>query len=146
MQVKARITLLKDLPAGTGVSYGHAYVTDRPLRMAVVGIGYADGVPRILSNRINVMIKSQLAPQIGTITMDQLMVDVSHIADLQEGDVVTLLGQDGPHRITADDWADLTQSISWEILCGFKHRLPRIAAEASRHGSNPTAIGQTPQP
>ena len=146
MQVKARITLLKDLPAGTGVSYGHAYVTDRPLRMAVVGIGYADGVPRILSNRMNVMIKGQLAPQIGTITMDQLMVDVTHIADLQEGDVVTLLGQDGPHRITADDWANLTQSISWEILCGFKHRLPRIATGSSCHGVKPTVIGQTPPP
>lgn len=131
MQVKARITHLKDLPAGTGVSYGHSYVTDRPIRMAVVGIGYADGVPRILSNRVNVLIKGQLAPQIGTITMDQLMVDVTHIPNLQEGDVVTLLGQDGPHRITPDDWADLTQSISWEILCGFKHRLPRIAAEPS---------------
>lgn len=129
MQVKARITLLKDLPAGTGVSYGHSYVAERPLKMAVVGIGYADGVPRILSNRIQVMIKGQLAPQIGTITMDQLMVDVTHLPNLQEGDVVTLLGQDGPHRVTADDWANLTQSISWEILCGFKHRLPRVAAE-----------------
>ncbi|QQE63745.1 alanine racemase [Leptolyngbya sp. BL0902] len=129
MQVKARITLLKDLPAGTGVSYGHSYIAEHPLRMAVVGIGYADGVPRILSNRIQGMIKGQLAPQIGTITMDQLMVDVTHIPDLQEGDVVTLLGQDGPHCTTADDWADLTQSISWEILCGFKHRLPRVAIE-----------------
>lgn len=129
MQVKARITHLKDLPAGTGVSYGHSYVTERPIRMAVVGIGYADGVPRILSNRVNVMVKGQLAPQIGTITMDQLMVDVTHIPNLQVGDVVTLIGQDGGHRITADHWADLTQSISWEILCGFKHRLPRIAAE-----------------
>lgn len=129
MQVKARITHLKDLPAGTGVSYGHSYVTERPIRMAVVGIGYAGGVPRILSNRVKVMVRGQLAQQIGTITMDQLMVDVSHIPNLQEGDVVTLLGQDGPHRITPDDWATLTNTISWEILCGFKHRLPRIAVE-----------------
>lgn len=97
--------------------------------MAVVGIGYAGGVPRILSNRVKVMVRGQLAQQIGTITMDQLMVDVSHIPNLQEGDVVTLLGQDGPHRITPDDWATLTNTISWEILCGFKHRLPRIAVE-----------------
>ena len=129
MQVKARVTHLKNLPTGTGVSYGHSYVTDRPIRMAVVGIGYADGVPRILSNRAKVIIKGQMAPQIGTITMDQLMVDVTHIPNLQEGDVVTLLGHDGSHRITPDDWATLTHSISWEILCGFKHRLPRIAIE-----------------
>jgi alanine racemase len=141
MQVKARITLLKDLPVGTGVSYGHSYVTDHPIRMAVVGIGYADGVPRILSNRINVMVKGQLAPQIGTITMDQLMVDVTHLPDLQEGDVATLLGQDGPHCITPDDWADLTQSISWEILCGFKHRLPRIAVEQSLSSTQATIPG-----
>lgn len=132
MQVKARITLLKDLPAGTGVSYGHSYVTERPLRMAVVGIGYADGVPRLLSNRLKVIIKGHLAPQIGTITMDQIMVDVTHIPGLQEGDLVTLIGQDGPHRITVDDWANLTQSISWEILCGFKPRLPRLVAEPIR--------------
>jgi alanine racemase len=127
MQVKARITHLKDLPAGTGISYGHQFVTDRPIRVAVVGIGYADGVPRALSNRVNVLVKGQPVRQIGAITMDQLMIDVSLIPNLQEGDVVTLLGQDGAHCITPDDWAELTNTISWEILCGFKHRLPRIA-------------------
>ncbi|MGB3309954.1 MAG: alanine racemase [Nodosilinea sp.] len=129
MQVKARITHLKDVPAGTGISYGHQYVCDRPIRLAVVGIGYADGVPRILSNRLQVMVKGHLAQQIGAITMDQLMLDVSHIPNLQEGDVVTLLGRDGNHAIGPDDWATLANTISWEILCGFKHRLPRIAIE-----------------
>jgi alanine racemase len=129
MQVKARVTHLKDLSPGTGVSYGHQFVADRPMRMAVVGIGYADGVPRSLSNRVKVLVKGQPAPQIGTITMDQMMIDVTHIPNLQEGDVVTLLGRDGNHTITPDHWAELTQTISWEILCGFKHRLPRIAVE-----------------
>ncbi|MBD2107520.1 alanine racemase [Nodosilinea sp. FACHB-13] len=129
MQVKARITHLKDVPAGTGISYGHQYVCDRPLRLAVVGIGYADGVPRVLSNRLQVMVKGRLAQQIGAITMDQLMLDVSHIPSLQEGDVVTLLGRDGHHIIGPDDWAAMANTISWEILCGFKHRLPRIAVE-----------------
>ena len=129
MQVKARITHLKDVPAGTGISYGHQYVCDRPLRLAVVGIGYADGVPRVLSNRLQVMVKGRLAQQIGAITMDQLMLDVSDIPNLQEGDVVTLLGRDGHHTIGPDDWAAMANTISWEILCGFKHRLPRIAVE-----------------
>jgi len=129
MQVKARITHLKDVPAGTGISYGHQYRCDRPIRLAVVGIGYADGVPRVLSNRLRVMVKGHLAPQIGAITMDQLMLDVSHIPHLHEGDVVTLLGRDGNHAIGPDDWATLANTISWEILCGFKHRLPRIAVE-----------------
>ncbi|PZV05500.1 MAG: alanine racemase [Leptolyngbya sp.] len=129
MQVKARITHLKDVPAGTGISYGHQYVCDRPLRLAVVGIGYADGVPRVLSNQLQVMVKGCLTQQIGAITMDQLMLDVSNIPNLQEGDVVTLLGHDGHHAIGPDDWAALANTISWEILCGFKHRLPRIAVE-----------------
>jgi alanine racemase len=129
MQVKARITHLKDVPAGTGISYGHQHVCDRPIRLAVVGIGYADGVPRILSNRLQVMVKGHLAQQIGAITMDQLMLDVSHIPNLQEGDVVTLLGRDGNYTVSPDDWATLANTISWEILCGFKHRLPRIAVE-----------------
>lgn len=62
--------------------------------------------------------------------MDQIMLDISAVPDLQEGEIVTLLGVDGAHQITADDWAALLGTISWEILCGFKHRLPRIARNA----------------
>ena len=127
MQVKARITQIKTIPSNTGVSYGHTFKCDRPLRIAVVGIGYADGVPRLLSNRMQVLIKGNLAPQIGNITMDQLMIDVSNIPNLEVGDIVTLLGQDGNLEITADDWANTLGTISWEIFCGFKHRLPRVA-------------------
>lgn len=127
MQVKARITHIKDIEPGTGVSYGHQFVADRPMRIAVVGIGYADGVPRALSNQMQVLIDGRRAQQIGAITMDQMMLDVTTIPNLREGDVVTVLGTSGEDAITADDWAALTNTISWEILCGFKHRLPRIA-------------------
>ena len=127
LQVKARVTQVKTIPPGTGVSYGHQFISDREIRLAVVGIGYADGVPRNLSNKMTVLIRGQRVPQIGAITMDQLMLDVSAIADLQEGEVVTLLGQDGKEQISADDWAAKLGTISWEILCGFKHRLPRVA-------------------
>ncbi len=127
LQVKARVTQVKTISPGTGVSYGHQFVADRELRMAVVGIGYADGVPRNLSNQMHVLVRGQRVPQIGTVTMDQLMVDVSKVPDVQEGEVVTLLGRDGDHSISADDWAKTLGTISWEILCGFKHRLPRIA-------------------
>jgi alanine racemase len=131
MQVKARITHIKEIQPGTGVSYGHTFVAERPMQIAVVGIGYADGVPRALSNRIEVLVQGQRARQIGSITMDQLMIDVTHIPHLQEGSVVTLLGQDGEQQIGADHWATLTHTISWEILCGFKHRLPRITTALS---------------
>lgn len=126
LEVKARITQIKTIPPHTGVSYGHTFKSDQPLKIAVVGIGYADGIPRLLSNKINVIINGQLAPQIGNITMDQLMIDVTQFPDLEVGDIVTLLGKEGNIAITADDWANTIGTISWEILCSFKHRLPRI--------------------
>lgn len=129
MQVKACVTHIKDIAAGTGVSYGHQFIAPRPMQIAVVGIGYADGVPRALSNRMEVLVKGRRVRQIGAITMDQLMLDVTEVPNLQEGDVVTLLGQEKGQTVTADDWAELTGTISWEILCSFKHRLPRIALE-----------------
>jgi alanine racemase len=127
MQVKARVTQVKTIPPGTGVSYGYQFIADRELRLAVVGIGYADGIPRNLSNKMTVLIRGQQVRQIGAITMDQLMLDVSEIPDLQTEEVVTLIGRDGDLSISADDWANSLGTISWEILCSFKHRLPRVA-------------------
>ncbi|OCQ99544.1 alanine racemase [Nostoc sp. MBR 210] len=126
LQVKARVTQVKTIAAGTGVSYGHQFVADREMRIAVVAIGYADGVPRNLSNKMQVLLRGQRVPQIGAITMDQLMIDISQLPEIQEGEIVTLLGDQGKEQITADDWAAQLNTISWEILCGFKHRLPRV--------------------
>lgn len=127
LQLKARVTQVKTIAAGTGVSYGHQFIAPREMRLAVVGIGYADGVPRQLSNKMEVLIRDRRVPQIGTITMDQLMLDVSSIPDIQEGEIVTLLGEQEKEQISAEDWANQLGTISWEILCGFKHRLPRVA-------------------
>ncbi len=128
LEVKARITHIKDIEAGTGVSYSHRFIAKEPMRIAIAGIGYADGVPRLLSNQMQAGLHNQKISQIGAITMDQMVFDVSGVEGVQEGDVVTLLGQSGEHRFTADQWAEMAQTISWEILCGFKHRLPRITA------------------
>lgn len=130
MQVKARVTQIKLIPPGTGVSYGQTFLAQQPTRLAVVGIGYADGVSRILSNQISVLVRGQPLPQIGTITMDQLMIDGSEIPDLQVGEVVTLIGHQGSAQISADHWAKTAGTISWEILTGFRHRLPRVVIEA----------------
>ncbi|MTJ08244.1 alanine racemase [Anabaena sp. UHCC 0204] len=127
LQLKARVTQVKTVEAGTGISYGHHFITSQEMRVAVVGIGYADGVPRNLSDKMQVLIRGKRVPQIGAITMDQIMLDVSSIPDLQEGEIVTLLGEQGKEHISADDWAKQLNTISWEILCGFKHRLPRVA-------------------
>ncbi|NEQ72637.1 MAG: alanine racemase [Okeania sp. SIO2C9] len=130
MQVKARVTQVKTIEAGTGVSYGYQFIAKKRMRLAVVGIGYADGVPRNLSNKMKVIVRDQLIPQVGAITMDQLMLDVSDIPDLETGEVVTLLGEQGKYQISAEDWANTLGTISWEILCSFKHRLPRVGVRS----------------
>jgi alanine racemase len=140
LQVKARVTQVKTIQPGTGVSYGHRFVADRVTQIAIVSVGYADGIPRNLSNQISGLVRGQRVPQIGSITMDQLMLDISTVADLQVGEIVTLLGNDGRQSISADDWAELLGTISWEILCNFKHRLPRITVNHAVFDSS--AIGQ----
>jgi len=126
LQVKARVTQVKTIPPGMGVSYGYQFIAKESMRLAVVGIGYADGVPRNFSNRMSALIRGQQVAQVGAITMDQLMVDATDVPDLQEGEIVTLLGQDGERQISADDWAKALGTISWEILCGFSQRLQRV--------------------
>ena len=128
MQVRARVSLIREVPAGVGVSYGHRFTTQRPSRLAVVGIGYADGVPRLLSNRLQVLHHGRRIPQVGAITMDQLVLDATDAPELDQGSVVTLLGSDGAERIDPLAWSDPCGTIPWEILCGFKHRLPRLPA------------------
>jgi alanine racemase len=127
LQVKARVTQVKTIEAGEGVSYGYKYIAKQDILIAIVEIGYADGIPRNLSNNLQGIIRGQFVPQIGAITMDRIMLDVSSIPDLQVGEIVTLLGKDGELEITAEDWATKLGTISWEILCGFKHRLPRVS-------------------
>ena len=140
MALHARVSLIREVPAGTGVSYGHSFHTSRPSRLAVVGIGYADGVPRQLSNQLEVLFQGQRIPQVGAITMDQLVLDASDCPALESGSVVTLLGPDGDQQIRPSDWSERCQTIPWEILCGFKHRLPRLtAAQAAWEGPTPGA-------
>lgn len=126
MTVKARVSLIRQVGAGVGVSYGHRFITARPSRLAVVAIGYADGVSRALSGRICALHQSRRLPQVGAITMDQLILDVTDHPNLEAGAVVTLLGRDGDLTIHPRDWSDQCDSIPWEVLCGFKHRLPRL--------------------
>lgn len=126
MRLLARVSLIREVAAGVGVSYGHRFRTSRPSRLAIVGIGYADGVPRQLSNQMEVLFQGQRLQQVGAITMDQLVLDATDCPSLEVGSVVTLLGEEGDAQIAPSDWSDRCQTIPWEILCGFKHRLPRL--------------------
>ncbi len=134
LSLKARVTQVQEVPAATGVSYGYLFTTERPSTLATVAIGYADGLPRNLSGQIEVLVHGQRAPQVGAITMDQCVIDVTDITGVNPGDVVTLLGEQGGHRISAESWAATLNTISYEIICGFKHRLPRLV-------SSPDAVG-----
>jgi alanine racemase len=126
LSVKARIILVKTVPPGTGVSYGHTFRAERHSRLATVAIGYGDGVPRLLSNRIDLLIRGRRARQVGTITMDQCLVDVTEVPEAGEGDTATLLGQDGTETVGAGDWAERLGTIPYEILTGLSGRLPRV--------------------
>ncbi len=124
--IQARITQVKTVPAGTGVSYGQIYHAKQDTRLATVALGYADGLPRNLSGKIEVEVSGKRVPQVGTITMDQCLIDISTVPEVQEGEVVTFLGKSAP---SAYNWADLLGTIPYEILCGFKHRLPRVVLQ-----------------
>jgi alanine racemase len=137
MQVRARIAQIRNLPAGVGISYGHRFVTSTPCCVAVVSIGYADGVPRNLSNRMQVLVQGQRVPQIGTITMDQIVIDISAVPNAAVGDRVTLLGQDGDQVILAEEWSQLLETIPYEIVCGFQRRLPRVEAYGGAMDAGP---------
>lgn len=109
-----------------GVSYGATYVVDRPMKIATISIGYADGYPRLLSGKGWVLIRGKKAPILGRVCMDQMMVDVTDIPDVEVEDPVTLIGRDGSEEIRVEDLSDLVGTINYEFVCGISPRVPRV--------------------
>ena len=126
MSLKSKIIHIKTLPAGISVSYGHTYTTDRETIVATVCAGYADGVPRALSGKGNVLVRGKKAPILGRVCMDQFMIDVTEIPDASLNDTVTIFGEDGDETITADEIAEIASTIGYEIVCLITPRVPRI--------------------
>ncbi|MBK1827205.1 alanine racemase [Haloferula rosea] len=123
MSLKSRVTLIRELPAGHGVSYGRTFITQRPTRVATIGIGYGDGYPRHLSGQgAEVWIKGHRHPLLGRVTMDQIMIDVTDHADIEVGDEVEVFG---PH-LRVDEVAAKAGTIAWEILTGITPRVVRV--------------------
>jgi alanine racemase len=123
---KTRILQLKKVPAGSSISYGQTFVTKRESFIATLPIGYADGYPRLLSNRGEVLVTGKRAPVAGRVCMDLTMIDVTDIGKIQQGDEVVLLGRQGDAEISADDMAAWADTISYEILTSIGARVPRI--------------------
>ena len=126
LQWLSRVTYVKTLPAGREISYGGTYVTKRETVVATVPVGYADGYRRSLSGAFHVLIRGKKAPILGRICMDQMMVDVTDIPGVTEGDRVTLVGRDGDETITMEQIAAAADSFNYEFVCGISRRVPRI--------------------
>jgi len=126
MSWKTHVAYLKTVPPGTGISYGHTFVTQRETRVATLPIGYADGYPRALSNQGHVIIHGQYAPLIGRVCMDQCMADVTEIPDVCMEDEVILLGESGPCRITMEEIGAMSASFNYETACRVSKRVPRV--------------------
>lgn len=122
MTLKSRIVSVKELPAGASISYGGIHILERDSRIAVLPIGYADGLHRLLSNRMEVLLHGRRVRQVGRICMDLCMVDVTDLPEVRVGDVATLFGPELP----LEEKADTLGTIQYELLCSVSRRVPRI--------------------
>ena len=127
MTWKTHIALIRDMPAGHGISYGRTFITPRKMRVATLSAGYADGYPRHLSNRdASVLVRGQRCALLGRVTMDLMMIDVSEIEGAAVGDEVVLMGRQGGEEISATELAERAQTISWEITTRIGSRVRRV--------------------
>ena len=124
MSVTSELVLVKDVPAGQGVSYGHEYVTPIPTTLGLVAAGYGDGVIRSAGNSAEVEIRGRRYRIAGRVCMDQFVVDLGPVTECVVGDTVTLIGAGGP---TARDWADAVGTIDYEVVCRFGGLRPKVA-------------------
>jgi len=129
LSLKVKVAFIRTIDKGVSVSYGGKFVSHRKTKLAVLSIGYADGVPRNLSGKINVIHNKKFYALVGSITMDQMMVDITGSNEIKIGSTMVLLGSDGDKTISPLEWARKSNTIPWEILCSFKNRLPRVQVD-----------------
>ena len=122
------ISQVKTIMPGTSVSYGRTFTAQKEMKLATVCVGYADGYPRALSNKGEVLINGHRCRITGRVCMDQFMCDVTDAGEVKPGDDAVLIGRQGSEQITADDIAKLTGTIGYEIVCGISQRVPRVCA------------------
>ena len=123
---KTKVAHLRDVEAGDSISYGCTFVASKRSRIAVIPVGYGDGLPHGLSNKGEVLVRGRRAPIVGRVCMDMTMVDVTHIEGVEIEDEVVIIGAQGSERITAEEVAEKLGTISYEVLCGIGKRVPRV--------------------
>ena len=126
MTLRSTVAQIREIPAGSQVSYGRTFTAQQDFRMAVVPVGYADGLSRGLSGKGSFLLRGKEVPVVGRICMDMCMVDITHVPEAQVGDTVTIFGTDGDQTLTCDEIARQTGTIAYEVLCGVNKRIPRI--------------------
>lgn len=126
MQLKSTVSLVKEVDAGVKISYGGDFIANKNMKIATVPIGYADGYPRYMSGKGEMIIRGKRAKIVGRICMDQLMLDVTDIDKVKQGDIVTVLGSEMDNSISASDIAKINNTINYEIICLVGKRVPRI--------------------
>jgi alanine racemase len=136
MTLKCPVALVRPVHAGDGVSYGHTWIAERDTTLALLPIGYADGVFRNLSGRIDVLINGRLRPITGRVCMDQLVVDVGTDGDVSEGDDAILFGPGSEGESTAQDWAELLGTINYEVVTSPRGRVVRTYRETRPMGQS----------
>jgi alanine racemase len=132
MTFKSHITHVKTVKAGETVGYGATYTLPCDKRIATVGVGYADGYARALSNQGRMLVRGQFAPIVGRVCMDQTMIDVSEIPDVAVGDEVVLFGAQGENVLPVEEIADMSASFNYEFVCDINRRVPRIFYEQGK--------------
>ena len=140
LSLKSRVARLTSLAPGESVSYGRAWRAPRPSLIGLVLCGYADGLPRALSNRGSALVRGQRAPIVGRVCMDMCMVNLSDIPDVAVDDEVVIIGRQGEEEISADEVAELCGTISYEILCGISARVSRLYLRQGRIVSRQTLV------
>lgn len=126
LALKSHVANVKNIETGTPISYGGSFVSEQPMKIATIPVGYADGYPRNLSNVGYVLIRGKKAPIVGRVCMDQFMVDVTDIDGVSFGDNVTLIGRDGNETITVEDLSELSGRFNYEFICDLGKRIPRV--------------------
>ncbi len=126
LSLYSHIVYIKEIEAGTAVSYGGTYVADRVRRVATIPVGYGDGYPRGLSGKGHILIHGKKAPILGRVCMDQFMVDVTEIPEAAMGDRVTLIGREGQQEITMELLGELSGRFNYELACDITKRVPRV--------------------
>ena len=141
MSFKTKLVLVRDMPAGSSISYGRTFITERPIVMGIVPVGYGHGLSHRLSNTGRMLFRGHPVPVLGRVTMDMTMLDLSGVDTPAVGEEVVIFGKQGDAEISADDIAGWDGTLNYEVLCRISKRVVRVYLRSGRVDSLKTLLG-----